>query len=114
MNGTASRRKGSTYELAVVKWLNGHSWPYAERRIAGMAADKGDITGMPGVVVECKNRKDFDLAGYLAQLEVEMHTSGAETGVVIIKRRGQTNVGKHYALMPVELWADLMVEAGRA
>lgn len=109
-----SRRKGATYELAVVKWLNAHSWPFAERRIMGMAADKGDVTGMGPVVIECKNRKDFDLAGYVTQLEEEIHTAGAETGVVIVKRRGVIDVGRHYAVMPVNLWADLMVEAGRA
>lgn len=109
----ASRRKGAAYEVDVCNWLKGKGWAYVERRIAGMGNDRGDINGMPGVVVECKNRKEFDLAGYCRQLEAEITEAGADTGVVIIKKAGTTDVGQHYALMPVHRWADLLVEAGR-
>lgn len=108
-----SRRKGATYELDVVHYLQGAGWRYVERRIAGMAADKGDLAGIPGVVIECKNRKELDLSGYVAQLEQEIATAGAETGVVIIKKRGVADVGQHYAVMPVARWTELLKESGR-
>lgn len=108
-----SRAKGATYERDVVAYFKDNGRPHMERRLGGMAADKGDLNGIPGVVIECKNRKDFDLAGYMAQLEQEIATAGAETGVVIIKRRGVTDVGQHYALLPVARWAELLLESGR-
>lgn len=113
MTGTMSRRKGATYERDVVAHLRAAGRPHVERRIAGMAADRGDITGWPGVVVECKNRKAIDLAGFVDQLEAEIAEADADTGVVIVKRSGVGDVGRHYAVMPVDRWLALMTEAGR-
>jgi hypothetical protein len=100
VTGAASRRKGATYENAVVNWLKANGWPFAERRIAGMSDDRGDIL-LPGVVVECKNRKSIDLAGFVDQLEDEIATSGAPTGLCVVKRAGVADVGRHYAVTTV-------------
>lgn len=105
-----SRAKGARYEVDVAAYLR-QWWPMAERRIAGMQADKGDLNGIDGTVIECKNRKELDLSGFVAQLETEIATANAETGVVIIKKRGVTDVGQHYALMPVQRWVDLRLKA---
>jgi hypothetical protein len=42
-----------------------------------------------------------------------MANGSAATGVVIAKRRGTTDVGECYALMPVSVWLALLKEAGR-
>lgn len=109
----ASRRKGAAYERDVVAHLRAKGRPHVERRIAGMAADRGDVTGWPGVVVECKNRKAIDLAGFVDQLAGEIAEAQAETGVVIVKRAGIADVGRHYAVLTVDGWLALMAEAGR-
>jgi hypothetical protein len=103
------KRKGSAAELAVAKWLRKLGWIHAERSRAGWQDDRGDIDGMPGVVVEVKNEKKFDLPGYLRELEVEMENAKAWTGTVIIKRRGSTNVDDWYAVMPAKIWGELML-----
>jgi Holliday junction resolvase len=110
---TPSKRKGSQYERDVVKWLVTNGYPCAERAYgAGRHDDVGDIDGIDGVVVECKNEKKIDLSGYLKELDNEMTHADAETGVVLIKKRGTTNVSESYAVMPAQLWVDLLKQAG--
>src|SRR5687768_16423350 len=109
----ASRRKGATYERDVIAHLRARGRIHVERRIAGMAADRGDVTGWPGVVVECKNRKAIDLAGFVDQLACEMVEAHADHGVVVVKRAGVSDVGQHYAVTTFDGWLALMAEAGR-
>lgn len=109
---TPSKRKGSAWELAIAKYLVEKGWIYAERRIAGSNVDKGDLNGIIGCVIEAKNEKKITLSDYLKELEVEMNNAKAKTGVVMIKKKGTTDVGKGYAVMPIDVWVELMKEAG--
>jgi hypothetical protein len=109
---TPQKRKGSAWELAIAKYLVDKGWKFAERRIAGSTLDKGDIYGIIGCVIEAKNEKRIDLAGYLKELEVEITNAKAATGVVMVKKRGTTDVGEAYAVMPIRRWVELMKEAG--
>lgn len=108
-----SRRKGAAAELAVVQWLRGRGRRTVERRPTGSPDPFGDITGIPRTVVEVKNHAALDLAGWVTQLEAELAAAGATTGVVIVKRRGTTDVGRWYAVLTVDTWERLMTEAGR-
>lgn len=109
---TPSKRKGSAWELAIAKYLVAEGWKHAERRIAGSTIDKGDIYGIIGCVIEAKNEKRIDLAGYMKELETEVKNAKGSTGVAIVKKRGTTDVGEAYAVMPVKMWVELMREAG--
>lgn len=109
---TPSKRKGSAWELDIVKYLVSHGWKHAERRIAGSNVDKGDIYGIIGCVIEAKNEKKITLSEYMKELELEMKNAKASTGAVIIKKKGTTDVGEAYAVMPVKVWKDLLKEAG--
>ena len=110
---TPSKRKGSQYERDVVKWLVANGYPCAERAYgAGRHDDVGDIDGIDGVVIECKNEKKFRIPQYLQELEDEMIHADAETGVVLIKKRGTSNISESYAVMPAELWVNLLKQAG--
>jgi hypothetical protein len=106
---SSQKRKGSAAELAVAKWLRKLGWIHAERSRCGWSDDRGDIDGLPGIVIEVKAEKKFDLPGYLRELEVEIDNAKAWTGTVIIKRRGSTNVDDWYAVMPAKIWAELLL-----
>jgi hypothetical protein len=103
------KRKGSAAELAVAKWLRKLGWIHAERSRAGWTDDRGDIDGMPGVVVEVKNCKTISIPEWLRELEVEIANAQAWTGAVIAKRKGSTNVDDWYAIMPAKIWGELML-----
>lgn len=108
-----SRRKGALHERGLVAWLRSRGRPHIERRLAGAPTDYGDLTGWPGVIVEAKNCARLELAAWVDQLEAAIDLAGADTGAVIVKRRGVTDVGRFYAVMTVERWERLMTEAGR-
>ena len=108
---SAAKRKGSQAERDVVAYLKANGYPYADRRVAGATLDKGDISGVLGVTIEIKNHARLDLAGWLAELEVEMKNDNAWTGVVIHKRKGKGDVGEWYATLPVKVWLALLHKA---
>jgi hypothetical protein len=101
---------GTRLETAVVRWMREHGWPFARRLAKEGAKDKGDVTlgdGLP-VTIECKARKKFDLAEAIRELEAEMENAGVPYGYAILKRRGTTDVGKYYAVLPVSVLNDLL------
>ena len=108
---SAAKRKGSQAERDVVAYLKANGYPYADRRVAGATLDKGDISGVLGVTIEIKNHARLDLAGWLAELEIEMKNDNAWTGVVIHKRKGKGDVGEWYATLPVKVWLALLRKA---
>jgi Holliday junction resolvase len=101
------KRKGHAAELAVVKWLRAHGIQ-ADRIQAGTHADKGDVTGWPGVVIEVKDLKAHSCLVYFEQLRSQIVNANAYTGVIIAKRPGLTDVGEWMAVMPVTEWFQLM------
>lgn len=107
-----SKRKGSSAERDVVNYLKKLGWKYAERRLAGDTFDRGDVAGIPEVCLEVKNHKTQDLAGWTKELQVEMKNAKAETGAVVHKKRGITDVGQWYATMPVSVYVALLKKAG--
>ena len=102
------KRKGSAAELSVAKWLREWGWVNAERSRGGWQDDRGDIEGVPGVCIEVKNQKQFDIPGWLEELRVEMENADAWTGTLIVKRRGSMDVDEWYAIMPAWVWAALL------
>lgn len=106
-----SKQKGTRAENHVVAYLK-ESFPYAERRALAGINDKGDVTGIPGVVVEIKDHAKITLSEWLKELEQEMLNADASTGAVVAKKRGTLDVGDWYAVMPVSVWVSLLKEAG--
>lgn len=107
-----AKAKGTAAETAVVRYLREHGFPYAERRALHGTVDKGDITGCGPIVFEIKNHAKMDLAGWVKELEVEMDNATAATGSVIAKKRGTTDVGDWYAIMPTWVLVQLLKDAG--
>ena len=105
---SASKRKGTAAERAVVDYLVANGFPYAERRALAGALDKGDVTGIPGVVIEVKNHAALDLAGWLNELMREMDNAKAEFGTVVAKRRGHADPSQWYAILPFEVWVAML------
>ena len=95
-----SGRRGADWEQKVADYLK-EAFPLAERRVKNGRYDRGDITGLGSVVIECKDERSIDLPGYLAELEVEMANAGADFGFVFVKNR-RHGVGAGYAVMSIE------------
>lgn len=102
------KQKGDRAELAVAEWLRKNGWPEADRIRAGYHRDWGDIGGLPGTVVSVKSEKRIDLAGYIDGLHQMMLQSASLRGVVVVKRRGESDPAMWYAVMPLYLLAELL------
>ena len=108
---SASKAKGTAAETAVVRYLQANGFPYADRSPLRGNKDRGDVTGLgPGVVLEVKNCKRIELAGWLDELDAEMRNAGAYIGACIHKRRGTTDPGKWFATLPFSVLVDLLRE----
>ena len=82
---SASKRKGTAWERAVVEFLRARGAVHAERRALAGARDRGDVAGIPGVVIECKAAKRYELAEWIRELEAETVNAGAEWGFLAVK-----------------------------
>ena len=59
------KQRGSESQTIVARWFAAHGWPFAEPVGAGRPGS--DVTGMPGLLIEVKARRQLDLTGWLRQ-----------------------------------------------
>jgi|SRR5665213_111930 len=104
-----NKAKGTAWESAVVEYLRTHGHRHAERRALSGNTDKGDVTGMPGVVIECKNERTTTLATYMDEVAVEMTNADAPIGVAAVKRRNRP-AADAYVVMTLAQFAHLLSE----
>ena len=107
-----SRRKGTAWESAIVDYLRANGVPHAERRALNGAKDRGDIAGLPGVVIEAKSAARVELAAWLDEAEAERANDKADIGVVWFKRRGRACPGAGFVLMSGDTLVRLLAAAG--
>jgi Holliday junction resolvase len=108
-----AKQKGTAAETAVVRYLREVGWPYAERLALSGNKDRGDVTGLPGIVVEVKACKTWDLAGWIKELQAEMKNAGADIGVLVVKRKGFTDPADWYWITIGSVMTDLLNGAAR-
>lgn len=107
------KRKGDGAERAVASYLRTAGFLHAERALgAGRRADRGDIDGIPGVVIEVKNAKRIELAAWLAETEAEVANANAVTGLLVVKRRLHADPADWYAITRLGDWCALAKDAG--
>lgn len=94
-----SKQRGTSWETAVVDFLRANGYPNAERRALSGNNDKGDVAGIPGVVIEAKNCRQINLAAFIDEARVEAINADAAFGVAWVKRRGRTSAGEGYVVM---------------
>lgn len=98
---TKSKAKGTTAEREVVRYLQDW-WPAAERRALSGNKDKGDVAGIPGVVVEVKAAATQLLPKWTRETWVEMENAGA-TACVLVVKRAYKHVSRWDAYVPYVL-----------
>jgi hypothetical protein len=105
------KQKGTAWETAVVKWLRDRGFNVERRALHG-TNDRGDIAGIEGVVVECKNAKTYKLAEWIEETKAERDNDNAQFGVLLVKRTGKTDPGEGYWIMTAVDGAELLRRAG--
>lgn len=102
-----AKAKGTGWEVRVRDFLRENGHPNAERLPSESTKDRGDIAGIPGWVVECKNHRQIDLAGWCDEAEREARCAQTTRWAVVFPRRSH-QTRKAYAVISLALLADLM------
>ena len=101
-------RKGSAFETACIEYMRNHGFPYAERRVPTGARDRGDLGGVPGLMLEFKNHKLIDLAGFMDEVVAEKNHAHAQVGAAVVKRRNHS-IERSYAVLEFKDFLDLIL-----
>jgi Holliday junction resolvase len=104
---SASKRKGTAWERRIVDYLVDNGFAYAERRALEGCNDRGDIAGIPGVVIECKNARQLRLAEWVDEMVVEKKNAHAFIGAVIFPRRNHA-IRRAYVVMEMEQFVQMI------
>ena len=107
---SVGKTKGTAAETAVVNYLIDHGWPHAERRALNGNQDRGDVAGVPGVVVEVKNAVRVELAQWLDEALREGRQANASVSAVWFKRRGKGSPGEWFVLVTGEQFTKLIAD----
>lgn len=109
-NRASAKKAGTAFETLVASYLAAHVDSRIERRTRNGAKDRGDVSGLRGifgrrVVVEVKNTARTNLAGWIAEAEIERGNDDALVGLVVSKRHGKGDPGQQWVHMTL---ADLV------
>lgn len=107
----SSKARGTAWESAIVTFLGEH-WPHVERRTLSGAKDRGDIAGLPGVVIEAKSAARIQLSEWAKETAAEVGNANARIGVTWIKRRGKSSAADGFVIMDGRTFAYLLKESG--
>lgn len=107
---SAAKRKGTAAETAIVDYLRTAGFVQAERRTLNGAKDRGDIAGIPGVVIEVKNCARQELSSWVNEAELERDNDNATLGVVWHKLRGRTSPADWFVTMSGAQFVNLLRE----
>jgi hypothetical protein len=107
-----ARQAGTKWESAIVATLIERGWIHAERRRLAGAKDRGDVAGVPGVVIEAKNTNRLALAEAVDEANVEALNDSAPIGVAWIHRKGKSSPLDGYVCMDGATFLRLLDEAG--
>lgn len=105
------RAKGTAAETAVVNYLRTDGFPHAERRAGAGRLDRGDITGIIGVVIEVKAHARMELAAWVDETRRETANARADYGAVWHKRRGKGNPADWFVTLDGATFARLLRNA---
>lgn len=116
MSKRRPRDIGTEFTTHTIRYLQLRGWPDAELRNLAGEKDKGDIVGLPRLVIECKGGKQAETAGdalvekWLEETERERRNAGADLGLLVMKRAsyGERRAGEWWAVMSGWTFARLV------
>lgn len=95
----SAKQAGSKLERQVADYLAAYVDDRIDRRVKTGAKDRGDIAAVRTphgrrVIIECKNYStSIDLAGWMAEAEIERGNDDAHVALIAHKRHGNDDPG---------------------
>jgi hypothetical protein len=106
------KQRGYDSQRIVADYLKASGWPYAEPVGAGRPGS--DVTGVVGVDIEVKARRDLDLTGTLRQIQARLREDSIGVAVIRPDGYGPARVAEWPAVLPLSVLVHLLREAGYA
>jgi hypothetical protein len=103
------KHRGYASQRLVAEWFQANGFPYAESTGAGRPGV--DVTGMPGVALEVKARRELNLTGFLKQA-VSQREHGLPAAVVRPDGFGPARIGEWAAILTLADYTELLRLAG--
>lgn len=85
MSGKSSQAKGRRAEIELSRILQGHGYPVEAGR-AQSYGDVPDLSGLPGIHIECKRAEALRLSEWMAQAERDAQRFGDGVPAVFFRR----------------------------
>jgi hypothetical protein len=100
-----NKQKGDMFERDVVAVFRDCGHVHAERALGlGRHEDRGDVAGVPGLYIECRNRKEIELGAWMTEARSQC---GESVPVLVVKRRGKSAYHA-YAIVSLVDFAELI------
>lgn len=110
----AARDKGTRWNRTIAVYLASCGWPYAEPRAKNGAKDRGDVTGVAGVMIEAKNAARPRLGQWMAEVRAQTANADALVGVCWMKRAGSSHAADGVVVATMATVATLGYVGGLA
>lgn len=109
MASQSRKHRGYASQRLVAEWFQRNGFPFAES--AGAGRPGVDVTGMPGVAIEVKARRLFNLTGWLKQAASEKRHG---TPVVVVRPDGYgpARIAEWAAILTLADYTELLRQAG--
>jgi hypothetical protein len=108
---SAAKAKGTRWESDIVRALREAGFVQAERRAGNGTFDRGDIAGVPGLVIEAKNHREVKLGAWVDEALREAANDGARYGVVWHHRVRRPLAEDGYVTMSGATFLRLLADA---
>ncbi len=110
MKPSTAKAKGTATETAFVNYLR--RWvPHAERRRLAGSRDRGDVAGLPGIVVEVKSGARLAIAEWLAELDAEIEHDHAVHGLIVVRPKGKPDPADWFVIQRLPDAIATLIEA---
>lgn len=102
------RRRGATYEREIARELRARGFNADRTSNGKVQAARGDISGVPGLSLECKRCERIELPKWLAQATEDAQDGNAPA--VVFRRNGE----KSWAVVPFAYLLDVLTRLADA
>jgi hypothetical protein len=103
-----SKTKGTKFESEVCAYLRARGLEVERRALTG-TQDRGDIAGIPGWVIECKNQNTSNWAEWMDETERERRNARTDFGLLVVRRRLKI-IEQAYAVLPLKQAVSIIID----
>lgn len=107
---SSRKQRGYDSQRVVAQFFRENGWPFAEPVGAGRPGS--DLTGVIGVDVEVKARRNLDLTGTLRQQQERMVDGVVPIAVIRPDGYGPASIASWPCVMPLSVAVDLLKRGG--